>query len=361
MPLGEFNQQYHGEDETGPNANRRVPDDVIETNAEVQTSNEQVTAEAAGDVGDDAVEAAVTKIPISYEDTVKGEAGNEAPGTQQWRAENWEHNKNRAEWMAHDRDSSSAMEAVSYLKGNAQSLKDEAVKTREKAQEKRNIGVMTHGQARDYRANREEVWRLDQEAQRNEWDAERKFKEAQIFANKAGRVYDAKQTIDHELEPLSEQDSKVAEELRDKNRSINEVLTQTRAEYREARNVEDAIDEAKATAEKLDRAANDLGKLYGGDSLELKDDQAEEALVAYFDCLKKMKEEVKGRISKHADKLLRLNDLLEKSDKDQLDHYTQKQGAYYDSALSEMTDKAIPFNIGEQAQVEPTGPEVEVA
>lgn len=41
-----------------------------------------------------------TKIPISYEDTIKGPAGDDDPVSQQWRDENWVKDKNKAHEMA---------------------------------------------------------------------------------------------------------------------------------------------------------------------------------------------------------------------------------------------------------------------
>lgn len=73
-------EQYAGEDEPGPDANRAV-----------EASAEKI--ETAPDVGEAAIEA-TTQIPV------KGPEGDTDPATQQWREENWEADKEKAHTMA---------------------------------------------------------------------------------------------------------------------------------------------------------------------------------------------------------------------------------------------------------------------
>jgi hypothetical protein len=142
---------------------------------------------AAQDIGGVATGESSRQIPVIEMDSDTPVDPNTDPDTQAWRAENWEQDPKRAEWMA-----TAVKPSVDQYAKAKNEIKDQAEEIRAQAQQLRDKGVLDEKETSLVERREAAAKLLEQEA------ANLKFGDGDYLGNlsakqeKAGELYDAK-------------------------------------------------------------------------------------------------------------------------------------------------------------------------
>jgi hypothetical protein len=339
----EFHPDDHKDDQpqSGPDLNElRVKAAEVgfgpqgrESTEEIGSGHDEETARGAGDT---------VLGAVGVEDPAEQEEGMDAE-TQQKREETWEHDPERAHSMA-----SSIEDDVSKYgskKREAQRLRESAQQKHEEAQTIREKGVLD-------RVDTAKVSSLEAKAKEDESDARRlerfapdELSDAPRKMEKAGSVYDAKQSLPHELESLSRQDEQEAKDIVSKEKKNSYNLRELRQEYQKARDIEErmkkVVQEAYGVTEKFTDFAGEHG--YSDSDIRALSEtvygKVKELDGAIDDALKALLTQTREL----ADEVLRAQEAQEKETKEATEHFEEHESEYYDTALREMTDKGVKF------------------